>query len=65
MKALVAVEHAMLIAAWHMLTDCTFYRDPGADYFTQRQPTKSKAHAVAQLQALGYHVELQPPAATA
>ena len=34
MKAIVAVEHAMLIAAWHMLTNSEFYRDPGADYYT-------------------------------
>ena len=30
MKAIVAVEHAMLTAAWHMLTNGEFYRDPGA-----------------------------------
>ena len=65
MKAIVAVEHAMLIAAWNMLTNGDFYRDPGADYFTQRQPTKSKARAIAQLEALGYHVDLQPLPATA
>ena len=29
MKALVAVEHAMLVAAWNMLTNGEFYRDPG------------------------------------
>jgi len=60
MKALVALEHAMLIAAWNMLTNGDFYRDPGADYYTRRQPTKSKARAIAQLEALGFHVDLQP-----
>ena len=65
MKALVAVEHAMLIAAFTMLTTGAFYRDPGADYFTQRTPAKTKARAIGQLEALGYHVELQPLAATA
>jgi len=34
MKAIVAVEHAMLIAAWHMLTNSEFYRDPGAPITT-------------------------------
>ncbi len=38
MKAIVALEHSMLIAAWHMLTNGAFYREPGADYFSQRQP---------------------------
>ena len=32
MKAIVALEHSMLIAIWHMLTNGTFYQDPGADY---------------------------------
>jgi len=65
MKAIVALEHCMLIAAWNMLTNSAFYRDPGADYFTQRQPAKSKARAIAQLEALGYQVDLQPLPATA
>ncbi|MCB8914074.1 IS110 family transposase [Rhodococcus rhodochrous] len=57
-KAIVAVEHAMLVAAWHMLTNGDFYRDPGADYYATRQPTRTKAHAIGQLEALGYHVTL-------
>ena len=65
MKAIVAVEHAMLIAAFNMLTNGDFYRDPGAEYFTQRQPVKTKARAINQLEALGYQVTLQPLAATA
>ena len=64
MKALVAVEHAMLIAAWNMLTNGEFYRDPGADYFT-RDPAKTKARAIGQLEALGYQVSLQPLTDTA
>jgi transposase len=38
MRALVAVEHAMVIAAWNMLINGDFYRDPGANYYTARQP---------------------------
>ena len=60
MKALVAVEHAMVVAAWHMLTTGEFYRDPGADYFTQRTPTKTKTRAINQLESLGYHVTIEP-----
>jgi hypothetical protein len=65
MKALVAVEHAMLVAAWNMLTNGEFYRDPGADYYTRRVPAKTKARAIGQLEALGYRVTLQPLADTA
>jgi transposase len=60
MKAIVAVEHAMLTAAWHMLTNREFYRDPGADYYTRRDPARTKARAVKQLEALGYTVTIQP-----
>ena len=60
MKALVAVEHAMITAAWHMLTNGEFYHDPGADYYTRHDPAKAKARAVKQLEALGYRVTVQP-----
>jgi transposase len=60
MKALVAVEHAMLIAAWHMLTTGELYNDPGADYFTKHTPARTKARALGQLESLGYQVTLEP-----
>jgi len=60
MRAIVAVEHAMIIAAWNLLTNGEFYRDAGADYYTARQPTATKARAISQLHALGYRVTLEP-----
>ncbi len=60
MKAIVAVEHAMIVTAWSMLTNGEFYRDPGADYYTRHDPAKTKARAVKLLEALGYDVTLQP-----
>src|SRR6478672_3848565 len=54
MKALVAVEHAMIIGAWHMLTNGEFYREPGPDYYTRHDPRTAKARAVKQLEALGF-----------
>jgi transposase len=60
MKALVAVEHSILVAAWNMLINGSLYRDPGADYFTRRVPAKTKARAIDQLEALGYRVTLEP-----
>ena len=65
MKALVALEHSILVATWNMLTNGEFYRDPGADYFTLRIPAKTKARAIGQLEALGYRVSLQPLTDTA
>jgi len=63
MKALVAVERAMIVAAHGMLTNGDFYRDPGANYFTARRPGPIKANAIRQLQALGYAVTLEPAGA--
>ena len=65
MRALVAVQHSMLTAAWHMLTNGDFYQDPGADYFSARHPAKTKARAISQLEALGFRVSLQPLTETA
>lgn len=65
MRALVAVEHAMLTAIWHMLQTGEIYKDPGPDYFTRRTPAKAKARAITQLESLGYTVELQPLAEAA
>lgn len=60
MKALVAVEHAILIAVWNMLTTGELYKDPGPDYFAKLQPAKTRTRAINQLQALGYTVTLEP-----
>jgi transposase len=59
MKAIVAVEHSMLTAAWNMLSNGAFYRDPGPDYYTRHDPARTKARAVKLLEALGYDVTLQ------
>ena len=50
----------MLIAAFHMLTNGEFYRDPGADYYTRRDPARTKATAPSNNEALGYTVTIQP-----
>lgn len=65
MRALVAVEHALVIAAWNMLTNGAFYRKLVTDYYTLRKPAKTKARAVSQLEALGCTVTLEPVADTA
>ncbi len=61
MKTIVAVEHAMVTAAWHMLAGGKFYRDPGPDYYTRRRPEHIKANAVRQREVLGYRVILEEP----
>lgn len=59
-KALVAVEHSILTAAWHMLANGECYNEPGADHFTRINPTHAKNNAIKQLTSLGYDVTLTP-----
>jgi transposase len=59
-KALVAVEHSILNAVWHMLTRDADYHDLGSDYFHRLDPTAARRKAVATLRTLGYTVTLQP-----
>ncbi|MCX2935037.1 IS110 family transposase [Mycobacterium sp. CVI_P3] len=58
--AQVALAHKMLIDAYNMLVNGTFYQDPGPDYYTRHHPGKSKAKAIKQLETLGYKVTLEP-----
>ncbi|MGA1827499.1 IS110 family transposase [Microbacterium sp.] len=62
-KAVVAIEHTILIAVWHMLTTGETYLDPGADYYTRLDPQRAKNKAIRQLQNLGYEVVITPAAA--
>jgi len=59
-KAIVAVEHAMLIAIWNMLSNGTSYCDGGGDYFTRLTPDRARTRAVDQLRKMRYAVTLEP-----
>ena len=62
-KAIVAVQHAMLVALWHMLKRRVSHQDLGADYFAQRNTERTLRHHVRRLEQLGYHVLLAKEAA--
>jgi transposase len=60
-RAIVAVQHSMLIAIWHMLTHDVAYHDLGASYFTDRAgKTRQTRRLIAQLNNLGFAVRLEP-----
>ena len=65
MKALVAVEQAMLTAIWNMTQTGALYDDPGPDFYTRLHPNRAKRRALDQLQAMGYNVTLSPADAAA
>ena len=59
-KAIVAVEHALLIAIWNMITDGAFYTEPGGDFYARLHPDRTKQRALDQLRKMGYAVTLGP-----
>ncbi len=64
-KAVTAVGHSILTAAWHMLQTGELYRDLGGDYFTRQNPDRLTKRLLRQLEALGHNVTLQPQEAPA
>jgi transposase len=62
-RALVAIEHTILTAVWHMLRNGEAYDEPGADHYTRRDPQRTRNRAIRDLESLGYQVTLTPVAA--
>lgn len=63
LKALVAIEHAMLVAVWKMATTGEAFAELGPDHYTKLNPDRTKKRALAQLRGLGYDVTIKPTAA--
>lgn len=63
MKAIVALQHTILTAAWHLLAEGECYQDPGADYYTRLDPAKARNNAINKLKSLGYNVTITPATA--
>jgi transposase len=59
-KALVAVQHSILTAIWHMLTNDTSYTDLGGDYFARLNPEHAMRRIVRQANSLGFTVFFEP-----
>ncbi|GAA1970517.1 IS110 family transposase [Microbacterium deminutum] len=62
LKAVVAIEHTLLGAVWHMLRNGEEYADPGADFYARTDPDRAKNNAIRQLRNLGYTVTITPVA---
>ena len=59
-KALVAVQHSILIAIWHMLANDVDYADLGGHYFARLDPDLAMRRIVRQANALGFTVRFDP-----
>lgn len=60
-KAIVAVEHSILVAAYHMLDRRQPYSDLGNDWYIRRHDPERHARRLArQIRTLGYEVTITP-----
>jgi len=61
-KALIAVGHKILIAAYHIINNKVEYKELGSDYLESRRRVKTTVHYLKKLRELGYEVELKKAA---
>ena len=59
-KARKAVEHSILVAAFHILAGGVPYADLGADWFQRRRPDAHARRLAHQIEALGFRVTIEP-----
>ena len=59
-KTIVAIEHSILTAVWHILTEDVDYQDLGGDFFTKRDPERTLRRITRQANALGLTVRFDP-----
>ena len=60
-RAIVAVAHSLLVAAYHVLHDGVPYHELGPQYFDRLNETHLTRHLVRRLERLGHKVTLEPP----
>jgi transposase len=58
-KAKKAVEHSILVAAFHILAGGVPYNDLGADWHQRRRPEAHARRLAHQIEALGYRVTIE------
>ncbi len=58
-KAIVAVQHAMMVAIWHMFSRGTMHEDLGPDHFQGHDKKRRLRYLAGQLRRLGVDVPLE------
>jgi transposase len=61
-KAILAVAHAILVTAYHLLTRKTTYQELGAHYYDERHAERARRRAIQALERQGFRVTLEPAA---
>jgi len=60
LKALVAIEHSILTATWHVLSENTNYHDLGGDHYAKRDPQRALRRITRDANQLGHTVRFDP-----
>ncbi|MEV7740027.1 hypothetical protein AB0O75_49820 [Streptomyces sp. NPDC088921] len=55
-----ALEHTLLTAVWHMLTDNVAFHDLGGDYYARHDQERAMRRITRQANALGFTVRFDP-----
>ncbi len=63
-RATMAVAHAILVIAYHILQRRAPYQDLGANYFDERQKVSTANRLTRRLEKLGYRLLITPPTRT-
>ena len=61
-KAIVVVQHAILVAIWHMFTRGVYHEDLGPNHFQAHDKERQAKHLLRRLQKLGLEVEVKEAA---
>lgn len=59
-RAIVAIAHSIVVAAFYILQRHEVYREAGSDYFERANPTALQRYLVRRLERLGHKVVLEP-----
>ena len=62
-KAIVVVQHAIVVAIWHMFSRGTMHEDLGSDHYQGRDKERQMRHLLGRLRKLGVNVHVQEHAA--
>jgi transposase len=61
-RATMAVAHAILVIAYHIIQRREPYQDLGSNYYDERQKVSTANRLTRRLEKLGYRIVITPPA---
>lgn len=60
MRAVVALQHTLLVIVWNMLHDGVVYEELGIDHYDRTNPERAKKRLLRRMESLGFEPTLTP-----